>query len=389
MATAQAKHHDYHLVDPSPWPIVGSISAFIMAVGAVIWMHHMVAARARSSSASASSACSTPWLAWWADVIREAEYKGDHTRVVQISHRYGMILFIASEVMFFVAWFWAYLRRRAVSRRCRCNATREALHRRRLAAQGHRDLRSLASAAAQHADPADLGHHRDLGASRAARGRPQGPEVGPDPHRDARRCCSPACRPTNTATPPSPSAGNIYGATFFMATGFHGFHVLVGTIFLIGLPVSGPMPGTSRRPSISASNSPPGTGTSSTWCGCSCSSASMSGAAALEPWPTARTDPPSTVLQGGGLRGRPFRFATTKGKDSMPDATLPTLAQSAMRGLACRCPRCGKGKLYAGFLSLRPAVRVLRARLRLHRHRRRACDFPHHDRRRHCRRIAP
>ena len=45
---------------------------------------------------------------WWRDVIKEAEHKGDHTRVVQISHRYGMILFIASEVMFFVAWFWAY-----------------------------------------------------------------------------------------------------------------------------------------------------------------------------------------------------------------------------------------------------------------------------------------
>ena len=45
---------------------------------------------------------------WWTDVIREAEFKGDHTRVVQISHRYGMILFIASEVMFFVAWFWAF-----------------------------------------------------------------------------------------------------------------------------------------------------------------------------------------------------------------------------------------------------------------------------------------
>ena len=45
---------------------------------------------------------------WWTDVIREAQYKGDHTRVVQISHRYGMILFIASEVMFFVAWFWAF-----------------------------------------------------------------------------------------------------------------------------------------------------------------------------------------------------------------------------------------------------------------------------------------
>jgi len=45
--------------------------------------------------------------AWWVDVIKEAQ-AGDHTRVVQLHHRYGMIMFIASEVMFFVAWFWAY-----------------------------------------------------------------------------------------------------------------------------------------------------------------------------------------------------------------------------------------------------------------------------------------
>jgi uncharacterized protein (DUF983 family) len=32
-----------------------------------------------------------------------------------------------------------------------------------------------------------------------------------------------------------------------------------------------------------------------------------------------------------------------------------TVLQSALRGLACRCPRCGEGKLYAGFLSLAPA----------------------------------
>ena len=44
---------------------------------------------------------------WWRDVAREATYQGHHTAIVQISHRYGMILFIASEVMFFVAWFWA------------------------------------------------------------------------------------------------------------------------------------------------------------------------------------------------------------------------------------------------------------------------------------------
>jgi len=104
---AQAKHHDYHLVDPSPWPAVGATSAFIMAVGAILWMHHMTAAAPIIFGAGTVGVLYT-MASWWADVIREAQFKGDHTRVVQISHRYGMILFIASEVMFFVAWFWAF-----------------------------------------------------------------------------------------------------------------------------------------------------------------------------------------------------------------------------------------------------------------------------------------
>ena len=107
MADAHAKHHDYHLVDPSPWPAVGSVSAFILAVGAISWMHHMYAAAPLVFGVGVIGVLYT-FVAWWRDVIREAQYDGFHTRVVQISHRYGMILFIASEVMFFVAWFWAY-----------------------------------------------------------------------------------------------------------------------------------------------------------------------------------------------------------------------------------------------------------------------------------------
>src|SRR5437016_108006 len=111
------------------------------------------------------------------------------------------------------------------------------------------------------------------------------------------------------------------------------------------------MPATSHRSSISASNLPPGTGTSSTWCGCSCSSASMSGSAAGILSRTPRTDRKPCVLQGA-VAGPPlFYFCEVK---SMTDDAVPTLTQSALRGIACRCPRCGKGKLYAGFLDLRP-----------------------------------
>ena len=107
MAEAHQPHHDYHLVDPSPWPAIGAVSAFILAIGAITWMHHMTSLAPLIFGIGAIGTLYT-MISWWRDVILEAQYKGDHTRVVQISHRYGMILFIASEVMFFVAWFWAY-----------------------------------------------------------------------------------------------------------------------------------------------------------------------------------------------------------------------------------------------------------------------------------------
>ena len=108
MADAHTKpHHDYHLVDPSPWPAVGAVSAFLMASGGIAWLHHMFVVAPYVFGVGVLGMAYT-MIGWWRDVAREATHDGFHSRVVQISHRYGMILFIASEVMFFVAWFWAY-----------------------------------------------------------------------------------------------------------------------------------------------------------------------------------------------------------------------------------------------------------------------------------------
>ena len=81
-------------------------------------------------------------FSWWSDIINEAEDKGDHTPVVQLHHRYGMILFILSEVMFFVAWFWAFFN----SSLFPADDRRACAHRRvrgGLAAQGHRSAEPL------------------------------------------------------------------------------------------------------------------------------------------------------------------------------------------------------------------------------------------------------
>ena len=114
MADSHSKNHDYHLVDPSPWPLVGSIAALVLAFGAIIFMKTSGSADARLFGMRGSGVLILGFLGvlltmflWWRDVINEA-HKGDHTPVVQLHLRYGMILFIASEVMFFVAWFWAY-----------------------------------------------------------------------------------------------------------------------------------------------------------------------------------------------------------------------------------------------------------------------------------------
>lgn len=96
--------HPYHLVNPSPWPLLGAVSAFVFTTGLVLLMHY----ETWWLLALGGVGIAVTMVVWWRDVIFEATFNGDHTKIVQIGMRYGMALFIASEVMFFSAWFWAY-----------------------------------------------------------------------------------------------------------------------------------------------------------------------------------------------------------------------------------------------------------------------------------------
>ena len=98
-------HHPYHLVDPSPWPIVAAISAGLLATGALLFLH---GGHSLPLLIIGLVAVLATMAVWWRDVIREATFEGYHTPVVQLGLRYGMALFIASEVMFFSAFFWAF-----------------------------------------------------------------------------------------------------------------------------------------------------------------------------------------------------------------------------------------------------------------------------------------
>ena len=237
MADSHAKpQHDYHLVDPSPWPLIGSISAFVLAVGTVAWMHNMFAGASLVFGAGAIGVLYT-MMSWWRDVINEAEHGGFHSRVVQISHRYGMILFIASEVMFFVAWFWAYFNV-ALFPDSAAQIMRTDLIGGVWPPQPSPDGATFRGTF----DPWHLpllntlilltsgttvtwAHHALLHGDR--KGVIQGLwlTVG----LGALFTCVQIYEYTHAGFT---FGGHIYGATFYMATGFHGAHVLIGTIFL-------------------------------------------------------------------------------------------------------------------------------------------------------------
>jgi len=219
-------HHDYHLVDPSPWPALAALTAFILAVGAIIFFHD-----------------GGPWimvigmagvlytmLVWWRDVIIEAEHQGHHKPIVQLHLRYGMILFIASEVMFFVAWFWAYFDAALFPG--------EAIQDARTSFTGG----NWPPKGVETFDPWDLplintiilltsgttvtwAHHALQHGDRKGLiwGLVCTVILG------VLFTCVQAYEYAHAAFSYS---GSIYGATFFMATGFHGAHVIIGTIFL-------------------------------------------------------------------------------------------------------------------------------------------------------------
>lgn len=105
------KKHPFHLVDPSPWPLLASFAAGLLAVGAVFFMHDTeiagVAVGLKGVIAGLIALCLVAFF-WWKDIVHEAFVQKAHSAVAKIGLRYGMLLFIASEVMFFAAFFWAF-----------------------------------------------------------------------------------------------------------------------------------------------------------------------------------------------------------------------------------------------------------------------------------------
>jgi cytochrome c oxidase subunit III len=215
--------HPYHLVDPSPWPLVGSFSGGALVLGIVLWAHYGL----RWVFFLGVLGVLTTMFFWWRDVVRESRTPGLHTPIVRIGLRYGMTLFIASEVMFFVAFFWAYfhfaLYPEHVSGATHAVWPPEGIY--TFDPFGLPFLNTmillLSGCTVTWAHHALLENNRRdlilglgitvlLGIAFTSF---QAMEYSEAPFKFA--------------------GGGVYPSTFFLATGFHGFHVIIGTCFLI------------------------------------------------------------------------------------------------------------------------------------------------------------
>jgi cytochrome c oxidase subunit 3 len=249
MSEAHGKHHDYHLVDPSPWPLVGSISALIMAIGSIIWMRTgqggLFGLEGPWVFAAGMGGIFLTMVGWWRDVINESVHKGEHTHVVKMHLRYGMILFIASEVMFFVAWFWAYFdaalfpsaatlpdsdvmvglveRQNVTGGQWPPVATQDGRFESTFDPFGLPLVNTLVLLLS--GTTITWAHHALLENDR--KGLIWGLSLT-----IALGMAFTALQVYEYTHAAFQFSGHIYGSVFFMATGFHGFHVVVGTIFL-------------------------------------------------------------------------------------------------------------------------------------------------------------
>ena len=219
---AGAKTHEYHILPPSIWPLSGAMSALVMASGAVMWMHE--AAYGGWVFLLGLAGVLFTMYSWWADCVREAE-AGEHSKVVQIHLRYGMILFIASEVMFFVGWFWSWFDFSLFPSQIDeiggvwPPQSIEVLDPFKLPLLN--TLLLLCSGTTL-----TWSHHSLLHGDRE--GAKQGLWLT-----IILGLVFSAVQAYEYMHASFPFAGLNYSAAFYMATGFHGFHVIVGTIMLI------------------------------------------------------------------------------------------------------------------------------------------------------------
>ncbi len=219
--------HPYHLVNPSPWPALAAAALFCVTIGAAMFMHQKTGGVFLLVFGFAMVLYTM--FVWWRDVIHEGIADKAHTREVSRGLRVGMVLFILSEVMFFAAFFWAFFGASTLPKL--------PLTETWAIAEGIWPPKGIHPFDPWHlpffntivlllsGTTVTWAHYAILKGDRKNAIAALWYTVGLG-------VLFTACQAYEYSHAAFGFKDTIYATTFFMATGFHGFHVLVGTIFL-------------------------------------------------------------------------------------------------------------------------------------------------------------
>lgn len=209
----------YHLVEVRPWPLTGSVGAIILTSGLAAWFNGYTL----NIVFLGLTIIILTIIQWWRDVTRERTILGFHTSTTSRGLRIGIILFIVSEVCFFFAFFWAFFHRRlAPTIELGNNWPPTGVN--PLSPWGVPLLNTVVLLSS--GVTVTWSHHS------LVRGL----------HREAKNSLLLTVLLGGYFTILQASEyletrfslrDRVYGTTFFVATGFHGLHVLIGTSFLI------------------------------------------------------------------------------------------------------------------------------------------------------------
>nr|UPX88361.1 cytochrome c oxidase subunit III [Renocera pallida] len=211
-------NHPFHLVNYSPWPLTGAIGALVTVSGMVKWFHQYDV----SLFMMGSMITILTVFQWWRDVTREGTYQGLHTSSVLNGLRWGMILFIVSEVLFFISFFWAFFHS-SLSPSVELGAVWPPMG---IYTFNPFQIPLLNTTILLSSGVTITWAHHSImegNHSQSIQGLSLTILLG---------IYFSILQAYEYDEASFSMADSVYGSTFFMATGFHGFHVIVGTTFL-------------------------------------------------------------------------------------------------------------------------------------------------------------
>nr|AMW67857.1 cytochrome c oxidase subunit III [Nevrorthus apatelios] len=212
-------NHPFHLVDYSPWPLTGALGALVTTSGLISWFHQY----SMTILILGNVITLLTMYQWWRDITREGTYQGLHTYIVTLGLRWGMILFIVSEIFFFISFFWAFFHS-SLSPAVELGATWPPLG---IIPFNPIQIPLLNTTILLSSGITVTWAHHSLmegNHTQTIQGLFFTVVLG---------IYFSMLQAFEYIEAPFSMADSVYGSTFFIATGFHGLHVLIGTTFLL------------------------------------------------------------------------------------------------------------------------------------------------------------